>query len=87
MLERGPRPLRKVDGEELDDEVVVLDSRHAASKVVILKTNARILRPVVLGNVCWCPYLCRELCLLVCMAKGAWPRPGWAGAMLVSLFT
>lgn len=26
MLEPGPRPLRKVNGEELGDEVVVLDS-------------------------------------------------------------
>lgn len=42
MLERGPRPIRKVDGEELGDEVVVLDSHHAASKAVILKPDARI---------------------------------------------
>lgn len=37
ILESGPRPLRKVDGVELDDEVAILDSRHATDKVVIFQ--------------------------------------------------
>jgi hypothetical protein len=36
-----------VDGEEIDDEVVVLDSCHVVSKAVILQPNARIRRPIV----------------------------------------
>jgi hypothetical protein len=33
MLEPGPRPLRKVDSEELDDELVVLESCCKALKL------------------------------------------------------
>jgi hypothetical protein len=87
MLEPGPRPLRKVNGEELDDEVVILDSCHGVSKAIILQPNARIRRPIVLGNVCWCPYLCRELHLLYYASEDLWPQPEWARAMLVSPFT
>lgn len=37
MFEPGPRSLRKVDGEELDDEVVVLDPHHAAREAVVFQ--------------------------------------------------
>jgi hypothetical protein len=39
MLKLGPRPLREVDEEVLDDGVVVSNSLHAARKVVILQPH------------------------------------------------
>lgn len=75
MLELGPRPLRKVDLEELDDELVVLESCHAASKVVIFQPYTGIQRPVIFGNICWRPHFCRELGLADCASKGVWPWP------------
>jgi hypothetical protein len=35
MFELGPRSFREVDGEELDDEVVILDPHHAACEAVV----------------------------------------------------
>jgi hypothetical protein len=74
-------------GEKLDDKVVILDSHHAASMAIILQLNVRIRRPVVLGDVCWHHYLCRELWPPDCVPKGTWPRPWCLGAMLTSPFT
>jgi hypothetical protein len=36
MLESSPLPFREVDGEELDDQVVILDPRHAAHDATVL---------------------------------------------------
>jgi hypothetical protein len=42
VLEPGPRFFREVDGEELDDEVVIFDSRHATCEAVIFLPYARV---------------------------------------------
>jgi hypothetical protein len=86
MLELDPRPFCQVDGEELDDEVVVLDSRHVASKAIVFQPYVGIRRPIVFGNICWHPHLCRELILANCAHKGAWPWPWWARTTLVPPF-
>jgi hypothetical protein len=36
MLEPDPRSFREVDGEELDDQVVILDPHHVAHEAVVL---------------------------------------------------
>jgi hypothetical protein len=41
VLEPGSRPLREVDREELDDEVVILDSHHVTHEAVILRPYTR----------------------------------------------
>lgn len=35
VLELGPRSFREVDGEGLDDEVVILDLCHAEFKAIV----------------------------------------------------
>jgi hypothetical protein len=35
VLDLGPRSLHQVDGKELDDEVVMFDSRHVTCEAVI----------------------------------------------------
>lgn len=42
VLKPGPHSLREVGGEELDDEMIILDPLHATSKAVIVQLNARI---------------------------------------------
>jgi hypothetical protein len=35
VLEPGPCSFREVDGEEMDDEVVILDPRHPACEAIV----------------------------------------------------
>lgn len=48
VLELGPRSFHEMDGEELDDQVIILDSRHAAGKVVVFQPNIGIGGRIVL---------------------------------------
>jgi hypothetical protein len=48
----GPCSLHEVDGEELDYQIVVLDSHHATSKMVIFQPDTMIRGPVIPGYVC-----------------------------------
>lgn len=42
VLKLGPHSLCEVGGEELDDEMIILDPLHVISKAVIVQLNARI---------------------------------------------
>lgn len=42
VLKPGPHSLREVGGEELDDQMIILDPLNAASKAVIVQLNTRI---------------------------------------------
>lgn len=44
--EPDPCLFREVDGEELDDQVVILDSRHAARKAVVSSHMPRFVEPM-----------------------------------------
>lgn len=70
----GPRPLREVDSEELDDHMVVLDSHHAAGKTIMFQPDAGICGPIILSDVCWRSHLSGELHLLNCATEGV-PHP------------
>lgn len=72
--ELGPRPLREVDSEELDDHMVVLDSHHAAGKTIMFQPDAGICGPIILSDVCWRSHLSGELHLLNCATEGV-PHP------------
>lgn len=87
MLELGPRSLRKVEGEELEDEVVVLDSHHATREAVIFQPCTGIQRPIVHGNICRRPHLRKELHLADCTFECVGPFPGRARASLVPSIT
>jgi hypothetical protein len=52
VLELGPRSFHEMDGEELDDQVIILDSRHAAGKVVDFQPDVEISSSIVLGDIC-----------------------------------
>jgi hypothetical protein len=41
-----------MDGEKLDDQVIILDSRHAAGKVVDFQPDVEISSSIVLGDIC-----------------------------------
>ena len=82
MLELGPHPLCEVDMEELDDQVIILESRQAVGKSILFQIDDSIGSPVVLGVVHWCVHFCSELRHSDCKLKGAWSRLKWAGTSL-----
>lgn len=82
--EPGPRPLHEVDREKLDDQVIILESCHAASKVVVFQPDARIDGPVVLVHVCWYVRFYGKLLLLDPTPEGAWSWPRSVGTTLAS---
>jgi hypothetical protein len=41
VLETSPCPFRKMDKKELDDQLVVLDPRHAARESVVFQPHTR----------------------------------------------
>jgi uracil phosphoribosyltransferase len=51
VLEPSCHPLCKMDKNELDDQVVVLDSRHAARESVVFQPYAGIHGAIVLGDI------------------------------------
>jgi hypothetical protein len=52
MLELGYRPFLEVYGEELDDQVIILDPRHATRKAIVLQPYAGFGGSVVFRDVC-----------------------------------
>jgi hypothetical protein len=86
VLEPSPCPFHKMDMKELDDQVVVLDSHHAAHKSVVFKPHVGIRGAIVLGDVGWCAYLWERLCLLDIAPEGVWSHPRWARAAHASSF-
>lgn len=72
MLEPGPCPLREIDRNELDDQVIILDSHHAEGKEVVFQPDAIIGSPVILGDVCWCAHLCAKVFPPDCTPEGTW---------------
>ena len=82
VLELGPHPLREVDMEELDDQVIILESRQAVGKSILFQIDVSIGSPVVLGVVHWCVHFCSELRHSDCTLKGVWSRLKWAGTSL-----
>lgn len=75
-----------MNGEELDDELIIFDSRDATSEAIIFQPYVKVRTAVVLDNVGWCPHLRRKLCIVVCAPEGVWPQPRWARATLVPPF-
>jgi hypothetical protein len=79
VLEPSPCPFREMDRKELDDQVVILDSRRVVHELVVFQPYAGIRRAVVLGDVGRRMYLQGKLCLSDLAPEGAWSRPRWAG--------
>jgi hypothetical protein len=53
VLEPSPCPFYKMDSEELDYQVVVLDSHHVTHESVVFQPHTRIRGAIVLGDVGW----------------------------------
>jgi hypothetical protein len=79
VLEPGPRPLREIDRKEPDDQVIILDSRHAEGKAVVFQPDAIIGSPVIFGDVCWCTHLCGKCSLQIARSKSRGPGLGGLG--------
>lgn len=85
MVESGSCPLSEVEGEELDDQVIILDPHHAAGKVIVFQPDTKIGGSVVLCDVCWRPHFHWKLCLPDCTPEGTWNGPRWVGTTLMPL--
>lgn len=86
VLKPSPRLFRKMGGKELDDQMVVLDPRHATHESVVFQPHARICGAIVHGDVDWRAYLWGKLFLSDFMPKGAMSHPRWARVVLVPSF-
>jgi hypothetical protein len=62
-------------GEELDDQVIVLDPRNAARESVVFQPDTGIRGAIVPGNVGWHAYLRGKPCFSNLMPEGAWSHP------------
>lgn len=82
--EIGPRPLHEVDREKLDDQVIILESCHAAGKAVVFQPDVGIGGHVVLVHVCWYVRFYEKLLLLDRTLEGAWSLPRSVGTTLAS---
>lgn len=86
MLELGSRPFLEVYGEELDDQVIILDPRHATRKAIVLQPYTGFGGSVVFRDVCWCTYLWGELRLSDLMPEGSQSWSRWDGAAFAPSF-
>jgi hypothetical protein len=75
-------PLRKVDGDKLDDQVVIPNPCHAAGKTVVFQPYNGIGGPVIHGDDCCRVHYHRKLRLPDCVSKGEWYGPRWARTSL-----
>lgn len=71
VLEPCPCPLYEVNGQELDDQGIVLGSFHMAGEAVVFQPNTRVGHPVVFGDVHGCTHPGGELCLSDHVSKSA----------------
>jgi hypothetical protein len=53
MIQLGPSRVSQVDGEELDDENVIVHPTHLTSKAVVLQQDARVSFTVIPDDVAW----------------------------------
>jgi hypothetical protein len=53
MIQLGPSRVTQVDGEELDDENVIIHPTCLTSKVVVLQPDARVSFTVIPDDVAW----------------------------------
>jgi hypothetical protein len=60
------RPYRvdQVNGEELDDEEIIICPTCPARKAVVLQPNAGIGSVVIFDDVVWHPKMFREACIM-----------------------
>jgi hypothetical protein len=63
VIEPGPGQVSQVDGEELDDEDVIICPTHPACKAVVLKPNTGIGCTIIFNNIVRCPKTPREACV------------------------
>jgi hypothetical protein len=76
-----------MDRKKLDDQVAILDSRHAAREPVVFQPYDRGCGAIVLGDVGWRVYLRGKLSLSDLSPEGVWSHPRRAGAACASSFT
>jgi hypothetical protein len=75
-----PCPSCVINGEELDDEEVVIHLTRLAGKVVVLQPNTRIGFAVIFDDVVWRPKALREAHVSHIAPEHLGPRPFGAKA-------
>jgi hypothetical protein len=60
-----------MDGQELDDQGIILDSHHVVGKTIVFQPNTKIGGLVVFANVGGCAHLRWNVCLLNRTTEGA----------------
>jgi hypothetical protein len=63
VIESGPGRVSQVNGEELDDEKMVICPARPAREAVVLQPNAGICFVVIFDNAIRCPKAYREACV------------------------
>jgi hypothetical protein len=78
VIEPGPGRVSQVNGEELDDEKIVI---YPAREAVVLQPNARICFVIIFDNIIRCLKAFREACVAHVAPKQFRPWPFRAKAM------
>jgi hypothetical protein len=53
VVKRGPGHVDQVNGEQLDDEEVIIHPTHPTSKLVVLQPNTGVGFAVILDDIVW----------------------------------
>jgi hypothetical protein len=75
MIQLGPGGIDQVDGEELDDEEIVVRSARSAHEVVVLQPYAGVSFIIILDDVARHSKMLREMSVMYGAPECLWARP------------
>jgi hypothetical protein len=75
VVQPSSSPIGQVNGEELDDEEVIIHPACPARDVLVLQPNARVCLTILFDNVIRCPKTFWKICVMHVAPEcvGPWP--------------
>jgi hypothetical protein len=75
MIGPGPGRIGQLDGEELDDEEVIIRSAHFAHETIVLQPDVGVSFAIVLDDIVWCSKMLWEMSIMYGASVRIWARP------------